>query len=179
MTSRPADQLATVQTPAGRALRTPPPVCLVAVVPSATRPKRQHAIMRSMGEEGVAYGCTCEGGTFRPARMCVHVRAFLALELPVGSILTPEGYVVRDLIAASRAPGAPGGATVAPEDLAEAAEGGPVLLPRPTRIPGTRATYRARHELGRLGCSWVDADQEWEVPSHLRAEAEAAVARFV
>lgn len=158
----------TVTTPAGRALSVPPPVCLVAVVPSGSRQGRQHAIMRAVDSVGrVTYGCTCESGTFRPERECVHVAEFKARSLREGTVLTPEGYVVQGLIG----DGVPAelGTPTAPAPVDPSGTGS-------TRIPGTNATYAVRSDLGRLGCTWDRATRHWTVPDDVRGQVLTLVA---
>lgn len=85
----------TVQTPCGRALRIPPPLCAIAFVPSSTRTGLRHAVMRHVDDAGgETWACSCEGGSFRPEKECRHVRAVRGLHLPQETQLTPEGCVV-------------------------------------------------------------------------------------
>lgn len=89
-----------IETPAGRALRVPPPLCAIAFVPSSTRANMRHAVMRHLspmtGEE--TWGCSCEAMSFRPDRECRHVKAVKAQEFPAGTQLTPEAYVVLGML---------------------------------------------------------------------------------
>lgn len=87
--------MSTINTPAGRALLTPPPVALVALVASSTRGGTRHAVTRAAFNGVEVWGCSCESGRFRPDRECRHVRAVRADAANDGTVdLTPEGFVV-------------------------------------------------------------------------------------
>jgi hypothetical protein len=170
-TSSPRTTLATVTTPAGRALATPPAVALMAVVPSGTRQGRQHAIMRASVAGEVVYGCTCEAGTFRPDRECVHVREFRAGTLREGTVLTPEGHVVQRAEDEART-GSPAPAPVQEESAAV----DPAHAEMGT-IRGSDTTFRIRHRLAQLGCSWDRDRSVWLVPSSVRGTALTLIAQ--
>lgn len=88
----------TVVTPAGRALRTPPPVAAVAFIPSSSRPSLKHVVMRSTVGGTEVWGCSCEAGSFRPDRECRHIRLLRDGTAPAGTEITPEGYVILNRI---------------------------------------------------------------------------------
>lgn len=82
-----------IETPAGRALLTPPPVAVVAIVASSSR-TTSHAVTRAVFGNAEVWGCSCESGRFRPDRVCRHLRA-VRDEVDAPEVrLTPEGYVI-------------------------------------------------------------------------------------
>jgi hypothetical protein len=84
---------ATTDTPAGRALRNLPPVCVVAFAPSSTRPGTSHILTRAYIHGVEVWGCSCESGRFRPDRQCRHVAALFEAHDRGGAELTPEGHI--------------------------------------------------------------------------------------
>ena len=197
--------MSTTNTPSGRALLTPPPVCLVAVVPSGTRDNRQHAVMRAVdGSGAVRYGCTCEAGCFRPDRECVHVREFRAGVVRSGAIITAEGHVVLRMIAANPA-GLPDGWGAGDDALladspAESADAAAARLDAHTRqsadavlpsapapevfeIPGSDATFNLRSRMHALGGSYDRERRVWSFPAEpayrvARAMVDSEAARL-
>lgn len=92
-TADPERRPATVETPAGRSLRTLPPVCVVAFAPSSSRPGTSHILTRAYIHGVETWGCSCESGRFRPDRQCRHVAALFDTADRGGAELTAEGHV--------------------------------------------------------------------------------------